>query len=37
LAAAERETPAPSMSIDGILDLYFGSDMNAELGERAGR
>jgi len=25
------------MSIDGILDLYFGSDMNAELGERAGR
>jgi enoyl-[acyl-carrier protein] reductase II len=39
-AAAERETPAPSMSIDGILDLYFGGDMNAGYamsGQVAGR
>jgi enoyl-[acyl-carrier protein] reductase II len=39
-AAAERETPPPSMSIDGILDLYFGGDMNAGYamsGQVAGR
>ena len=38
--AAERETPAPSMALDGILDLYFGGDMNAGYamsGQVAGR
>ncbi len=38
--SAERETPAPSMSIDGILDLYFGGDMEAGYamsGQVAGR
>ncbi len=39
-AAAERETPAPSMALDGILDLYFGGDMDAGYamsGQVAGR
>jgi enoyl-[acyl-carrier protein] reductase II len=39
-ASAERETPAPPMAIDGILDLYFGGDMNAGYamsGQVAGR
>jgi enoyl-[acyl-carrier protein] reductase II len=39
-ASAERATPAPSMSIDGILDLYFGGDMEAGYamsGQVAGR
>lgn len=38
--SAEHETPAPSMSIDGILDLYFGGDMEAGYamsGQVAGR
>jgi enoyl-[acyl-carrier protein] reductase II len=37
---AERETPAPMMSLDGILDLYFGGDMDAGYamsGQVAGR
>jgi enoyl-[acyl-carrier protein] reductase II len=39
-AAAEQESPAPPLSIDGVLDLYFGGDMNAAYamsGQVAGR
>jgi enoyl-[acyl-carrier protein] reductase II len=39
-AGAERETPAPAMAIDGILDLYFGGNMEAGYamsGQVAGR
>jgi enoyl-[acyl-carrier protein] reductase II len=39
-AAAERESPAPPLSIDGVLDLYFGGQMNAAYamsGQVAGR
>jgi enoyl-[acyl-carrier protein] reductase II len=39
-AAAERESPAPPLSIDGVLDLYFGGSMNAAYamsGQVAGR
>jgi enoyl-[acyl-carrier protein] reductase II len=38
--AAERESPAPPLTIDGVLDLYFGGDMNAAYamsGQVAGR
>ncbi len=39
-AGAEREHPAPPMSMEGILDLYFGGEMNAGYamsGQVAGR
>jgi enoyl-[acyl-carrier protein] reductase II len=39
-AAAERESPAPPLSIGGVLDLYFGGQMNAAYamsGQVAGR
>jgi enoyl-[acyl-carrier protein] reductase II len=39
-ATAERETPAPTLTIDGIFRLYFGGDMNAAYamsGQVAGR
>jgi enoyl-[acyl-carrier protein] reductase II len=39
-AGVEREHPAPPMSIEGILDLYFGGAMNAGYamsGQVAGR
>jgi len=39
-AAAERETPAPPLSVSGVHDLYFGGEMNAAYamsGQVAGR
>jgi enoyl-[acyl-carrier protein] reductase II len=39
-AGAERENPAPSLSIDGIFRLYFGGEMDAAYamsGQVAGR
>jgi enoyl-[acyl-carrier protein] reductase II len=39
-SAAERESPAPSLSIDGIFRLYFGGEMDAAYamsGQVAGR
>jgi len=39
-AAAERETPAPPLSVSGVQDLYFGGEMNAAYamsGQVAGR
>ncbi|HEX7095867.1 MAG TPA: nitronate monooxygenase, partial [Acidimicrobiales bacterium] len=39
-AAAERQDPAPPMSIDGIFRLYFGGELNAAYamsGQVAGR
>jgi enoyl-[acyl-carrier protein] reductase II len=39
-ASAERETPAPPLSIDGVFRLYFGGEMDAAYamsGQVAGR
>ena len=39
-ATAERENPAPPLSVDGVEQLYFGGDMNAAYamsGQVAGR
>jgi enoyl-[acyl-carrier protein] reductase II len=39
-AAAERQTPAPPLLVDGVRDLYFGGEMNAAYamsGQVAGR
>jgi enoyl-[acyl-carrier protein] reductase II len=39
-AAAERDHPAPPLSLEGILDLYFGGSMEAAYamsGQVAGR
>jgi enoyl-[acyl-carrier protein] reductase II len=39
-AAAERQDPAPPLTIEGVLDLYFGGSMNAAYamsGQVAGR
>jgi enoyl-[acyl-carrier protein] reductase II len=39
-SAAERETPAPSLTMDGLFRLYFGGEMDAAYamsGQVAGR
>ena len=39
-SAAERQSPAPSLTLDGIQSLYFGGEMNAAYamsGQVAGR